>query len=651
MPDKHEDRWLDWIQTLEYQERLQVVERKIRDQSTDQIDTSSYTPHDATHCLAVENMIKSLIKKSGADLTDLEIFILFSSAWFHDVGMFENVAKDFFNDQNTPESNRSTRTIRDKHDEISAWYLSSKYDEVFRIQSDGDGKLGAIIDNMLRNYAYTINVISQFHRMKEDINECPKERFIKGEKIRTRLLSCFLRLGDTLHVDSSRFDRRLYDVLQIGQLDRSARLHWLKSYVVSNIYLDSENETVFVNIDLPKNFKNSKNNKMDRKQSIKNLENAIINDISDDVQIVRETFREYGLHAFASVKANINFVPGYSEKDNEEISGIISDLDIVFSPNTSKVIEKSLDSIASICNIKFEKAEHFHNQMEQLLSYLKKILEERPCHVGLRTLIIELKEIFDEFDIQYHRADNKDISVEKIKQCQDTMIDKIDGIRRDREIYLEKLKDKCKEKVLLEDFENIILFAYSEMVTSFLSEYGKHYPAWKEEVKLYVLECGGKRRLTYNNNIEYNDGLHYALQLSRHDFKNIKLMPDTSFSSLAYNLKKNNENNRSLVLFGVNGIDEESHDCGHTSGHLMIAITANHFKIYVKVIGDSFKLGPIDWKTEAVRETPWLTGDRDTLSEIKKHNITLTNYVEDRIPLGLINEIIKDNGNITGGQK
>ena len=298
-----------------------------------------------------------------------------------------------------------------------------------------------------------------------------------------------------------------------------------------------------------------------------------------------------------------------------------------------------------------------------------------------------------------------------------------------------------KENDLLKDVENIILFAYSEMVIKFLVEYGKYHSSWKDKLKLFVFECSGKKRLASNNDIEYNDGLYYALQLSKRNFKKIQLLSDTSFGSLVYNLtnkylfswdnvseidkarllkylkdnhdisgvesakieksednktirifkdkdtlaeitvddaeenatlkisgggthnltvertngklniyKNNNEIAKSLVLFGVNGISEDDYDCGHTSGHLMLAIVANHFQIPVKIIADSFKIGKIEWNPTAKRKTPWLTGQRDTHNDIEKHNIELINYLEDRIPLKLINEIIKDGDNIPGGQ-
>ena len=734
MQDEQKDRWDGWIKTPEYIERLQVIENYVCALS-EQTDTSYYTPHDASHCLAVEKMVKTLIAKSEVKLSDLENFILFSAVWTHDLGMFHNIATEFFNVQNIPI--RSPQIIRDIHDEISAWRVSSEGGEILRIPSErGDKKSKSAVDNMLRNYAYTINVISQFHRMTTDIKDCPRERFLKEEKIRARLLACLLRLGDTLHVDSSRFDRRLYDMLQIGQLDRSARLHWLKSYVVSNVYLDPKNETVFINIDLSAYNKSSQSNEVGWEESSKNLQTVIINGVLEDVLAVRETFMEYGMPAYSLVKPNVAYVPGYSKKDTKDLAGVINDLGIAFSPNTSKVIEKALDSVTSLCNTDFERSDHYYTQMNQLILYLQEMRVFRPCHVGLGKIIKGVSEAF-ELPI----GDHRDVTNAQVKKSQKAIAGVINEIRKTRGGCAQGLYGKCKDNLReLEGVENIILFAYSEMVTKFLEEYGKHHPSWKRKLKLFVLECSGKRRLASDNSIEFSDGLYYALQLSKHNFKNIHLLPDTSFGSLVYNFnnkhlfnwdnvpgidndglleyikdnldiswvesaeikksddgkaiqirrggnsaeikideaeenatleisdgrihnltvkkengklniyKNTNEIAKSLVLFGVNGISEEDNDCGHSSGHLMIAIVANHYKIPVKVIADSFKIGKIDWRPAAKRETPWLTGQRHILNDIKKHNIKLINYLEDRIPRELINEIIIDGHNIRGGQ-
>ena len=660
MENEQKDRWDGWIESPEYRQYLQAVENYVTWLSKQQTKPSYYTPHSASHCLAVEKIIKALIEKSKAKLSDLEKFVLFSATWTHDLGMFHTVADDFLQHQNIKEENRhSLQTIRDMHDKISAWHLSSNYTKIFGLQSDKKEPADEVaVDNVLRNYAYSINVISRFHRMKEDINDCPKERFVKGERIQTRLLAALLRLGDTLHVDSSRFDRRLYDVLQIGQFDRSARLHWLKSYVVSNVYLDIENETIIVNIDLPDFAESSVKDKADWEESVKSLQDTIISDIFDDVLAVGDVFREHGLRAYAMVKPNVSLVPGYPSKDGEEIAGIINDLGVAFSPNTSKVIDKALNSITSLCNVEFgREAEYFYKQMDQLLSYLKDILKARPCHVGLAKIIeaagTELRE-------SWPNQPFGEITKAQIRQSQDAISAKLTQLGEEREKNLEKLYENCKSN-LLKDIENVILFAYSEMVIRFLHEYGNHHPLWKEKVKFHVLECSGKRRLKSNDNIEYSDGLYYAFQLSRRGFKNVMLLTDTSFGSLAFDIKQDlieqgqikqeQKITNSLVLFGVNGISKRDGACGHTSGHLMIAIVAEYFKIPVWVVGDSFKKGEIDWQRKLTRPTPWLTGQKTLLKNIRQHNIELINYMEDMIPKELIERLVTDDeiSTVSGG--
>jgi translation initiation factor 2B subunit (eIF-2B alpha/beta/delta family) len=638
MPEEIPNRAFDWIESQEYKDRLIKIEEYNR-RLTEGQGISYFTPHDATHCIAVENMVKDLINTTGINLTDLEKFILFCAVWTHDLGMFPKIQGKFCEAQKIPNEMRSTENLRDIHDQISAWYLLNYSDEIMKISAD-ESEDEIIVKNALTNYARTISSISRFHRMKYDINECKSDRFLKGEKVRTQALACYLRLGDTLHVDSTRFNRSLFDVLQIGQLDRSARLHWIKSYVVSNIYLDPLNETITVNIDLPDLGFSPGKDKDDWTESVRSIESAIIGDIYADVLAVREIFKREGLRAYSLVKPNTTYIQGYSKEDIEEIRGVISDLGIVFSPNTSKVIEKTMDSITSLCRIEFERSDVFYNQMTLLFSYLDRVHDSRPCHVGLSKVTENARKIFH-FYYPDARVDHAAIPKSHIDECRQAIRAKIEELNDERKNFKEEIRSLCREP-LLENIENIILFGFSEMVKDFLVSYGKEHPSWKEKLKIFVLECAGKRRLSSNNKIEYNDGVHYAIQLSKCNFKRISLIPDVSMGSLAYYLSLKEKIDRTLVLFGVNGIDQETFDFGHNSGHLMVAILAKYFGIKVDVVTDSFKLGKIDWKPRAIRRTPWLTGEDDIVSELKRHNIELINCLEDRIPTHLVADIISD---------
>ncbi len=180
------------------------------------------------------------------------------------------------------------------------------------------------------------------------------------------------------------------------------------------------------------------------------------------------------------------------------------------------------------------------------------------------------------------------------------------------------------------------------MVSNFLNEYSEinKDETFKDVVNIYILEYGGKRRFLRNNVNEYNDGTYYSIHLKKLGFKNINLMPDTSLASCINHLKEDRKINpkNSVVLLGANGIDKEG-NCGHSSGHLMVAIVAKYFEIPVKVISNKFKEGEIKWNLSKLRKGNWLTGQKNRLKELDDHGIILKNYLEDKVPKTLFDLI------------
>ena len=125
----------------------------------------------------------------------------------------------------------------------------------------------------------------------------------------------------------------------------------------------------------------------------------------------------------------------------------------------------------------------------------------------------------------------------------------------------------------LKGINNIFLFSLSEIVTKFLASSSNEF---KNSVNIFVFECGSKRQFSPTNNLEYNDGLYYAIMLSNSGFKNINVLPDNSFCSLVEDPSRNITKDNSVLLFGANGIEENTCNCGHSSGHKMMAIVAEH---------------------------------------------------------------------------
>ena len=210
-----------------------------------------FTPHDGSHCRAIENIIRKIISncdKNIFNLSELEQFLLLISVWSHDLGMISNIAEGYFDERQQELDVSEKRLV---HDLISAWYLSKHYKILF-LNHDEIDDVDPLLDSELRGYVDAVNIIIKYHRKKTNIKNCPEYKIVGGETIRCRLLACLLRLGDTLHIDSSRFDERSYNILQLGEFDRFARLHWLKSYVVSAPpSLDKNNQVVTISIDLP----------------------------------------------------------------------------------------------------------------------------------------------------------------------------------------------------------------------------------------------------------------------------------------------------------------------------------------------------------------------------------------------------------------
>ena len=129
-------------------------------------------------------------------------------------------------------------------------------------------------------------------------------------------------------------------------------------------------------------------------------------------------------------------------------------------------------------------------------------------------------------------------------------------------------------------------------------------------------------------------------------------MPDIGLSTLlkAYDIS-NERAFKTMVLFGANGIDQENGDCGHTSGHLSVAIIANYFGIPVKIVADSFKIGRINWKPSAKRKGYWLATQKKYIEELLDNHVETMNLREDRIPRSLLWEIHTDKSSIAFRKK
>lgn len=640
----------DWIEEP-YVSLYNSLKKRVTD-LFERSDKDLYTLHDHTHCENVEKMIKIILsKKQEIKFNKIERFILSCSAWIHDIGMSKDIAKNYFNNMHIEFTNFDKQR-RVEHHHISCWYLLKNYKDLFFL-NNGDEKKDEYKEQQFQNIVRTISIVVRYHRKKEDINECEIKREIKGENIKLRLLAAILRLADSLHIDASRVDYSLYLLLQMTAYTQATRLHWLTAFFVSNVFLDIDAQAISVNLDLPdyKKFLEYKEDKDERDIEIWNdgitrLEYIISSDIYSELTVLNKIFSANKMPIYVNVKINTSVVSGFDRGKIEEIEGVLSELEIIFSPNTSKVITTTLDSIKKHTEKKYTGTDHFLSELTQLVSKIQKLHQDRPGHVTLGKIYNYLNDLLEDC--------RKNLKPDDIQPKLDVLKEFVEHLKERKKAAKAKLFIKFNE-IVSSKTERVFLFGFSSSIIELFEKQSDDRCSNKKNwIDFYILEGATKRRYTHNNQIEYNDGIKYAREIRKIiNNDKIYIIPDIGFSSLLSlfhvcpespdsesSVSKKDQPSTSIVLFGTNGIDLEG-NCAVSSGHLSIAIIAKSFNVPVKVVSDSLKFGEIDWKKceKKERDNIWLTSQKIYQDEFKKNNIRLINYREEKLPKDLINEL------------
>ena len=112
---------------------LKVVNKVTTEWTSKKPVTYPYTPHDHSHCEAVEKLLFCLIPCDlmKEKLSPQEIFLLLAAAWLHDIGMHPNLLPDdrvaaaMFDQEETAKNNRAVRAV---HPDRSARYVNATPD-------------------------------------------------------------------------------------------------------------------------------------------------------------------------------------------------------------------------------------------------------------------------------------------------------------------------------------------------------------------------------------------------------------------------------------------------------------------------------------------------------------------------------------------
>ncbi len=144
-----------------------------------------YTDHGLDHSVRIIEKLDDLLEGQTNLLNEYESFILFASAYLHDVGMQSPSHAGL--PCRSEYTIRDLEIVREKHNETSAKMIMES------VSRNRNLSLGL---ELCKDHVGFVATLSRYHR-KLEINEV-KDTSIAGKEIKLRLLTALLRLGDAL---------------------------------------------------------------------------------------------------------------------------------------------------------------------------------------------------------------------------------------------------------------------------------------------------------------------------------------------------------------------------------------------------------------------------------------------------------------------
>lgn len=509
-------------ETYDFISKRDLNQTKISNTKKEEYKDIIFTDHGIRHIESVDKIVGEYAYKCNIELNNTESIILFLSVWLHDIGMYDEIYQDIYS-----KKEYRINEIREKHELTAAKYIQKYGINDDNIMAELFKRLKMVNRNNLIN---TICNIIKYHRRKFDITQISPNRYF-NEKVRADLLASLLRIADTLSIDSNRFDKYLYMAQRLsGDLDRESMFHWMKSYLISAIYLDNDYDKMVIRVvvDLP-----AQQGFTTVSENTEKIRLRIYKEIEDDLIEVNKIFFRYKeIKAFKSVNVVCDYVTGIEDDIEKDIRTVISDLDIIMSPNSSFAIIKALENIADIKS----------DELDKYFTYLENE-SQSTCKTGIYNIVKILRKV-------------------KPLAIKDKIIE-LESLRKEAKL---KINEKAKTSAYLSSVKHIFLFGYSQMVIDLLSYYFNVYCYDKvRDVEFYVFDCTVKTRYSSSNSIDYHDGINYSNALvnaltynslgeNKYAYK-VNILPDSVFSTLISHIRtKNIDKESCLLLTGANGI-------------------------------------------------------------------------------------------------
>ncbi|MCP4264907.1 MAG: tetratricopeptide repeat protein, partial [Candidatus Brocadiaceae bacterium] len=367
-------------------------------------DLPFYTPHGPDHCQAVENIIHRLIpeKEHYNQLEEQERFYLLASAWLHDLGMMRLVALEIW------KKKLSDSEIRKRHHTTAARFITSQFSRCGLHEQDKE----------------ILSQICRFHRKQEDINLCAEIFMVGNEPYKLRVLSAYLRLADSLHIDTTRASASAYAICLAYDISTESKLHWIKSKLVNGINIIPDKHLINIEFKIPYIDDNQPKVDLEWTQNKTNyIIKLVLEDLRDELSSVINILTREGITYYLDIdktKAQVYM----DEQTYNDLIELIMNYDIIGAPSASKLLEMILVTISNLAGYHIKKNQKpFKFASDQLTDnserrnrindFIKKlgteILEKRTCHWGLQSLIDDCQNASES------SAECMDIFMEKIK--------------------------------------------------------------------------------------------------------------------------------------------------------------------------------------------------------------------------------------------
>lgn len=576
----------NWLNN-QNKKRLEFIRDFVANNWRDKPTIKYYTPHDDSHCKAVEEIIYQLIPgEKYRELLEIERFTLLASVWLHDIGMIPDLFGQSENDEK----------IRNEHHLRTRKYIESHYNDI----------------GLTNDEAKVVKNLCLFHRKRENINKCSPTMNIGRDILKVQLLAAYLRLADALHADQTRPDEYLYKIYLMTNIPHEEKFHWIKSRAIESINPNADDMSINVKMFMPDEWNEKK---------IQPLLDLIIEEIQEELDTVKNILIRGKISMFLEVKHEIQKDRFMNSKTKTELIDILTNIELLRSPNASKIIEVVLENLITICESPFKEA--FKGLKDYVDTLKNNILIQRSCHVALWKILEMLEEHLGNIKESENSNEKQDIIIKNIK-------DKVTGMKSKRKDALDKIREYSKS--FLVDKGNILLFGYSDSIIAALEGANDKI---KDEIEVFICECRNKTRYEHENKLVYSDAIYYAQKVKEKNYKNVTIISDCTASNIL------SRNKVHKIFLGANGIDKD-YNIGHTVGHLMIADLANIYKIPVYVVAESLKFGDFTYKPDLERDNEWFTtmhSFKDFLKDTK-----ILNYREDIVPPSKISYFITDMG-------